>query len=66
MYSDKTDPDIQPNDGRSFLAMVRSAVAEGTCKARLPNNESVLFQVKQWEEVEKMLVERGALDNGRG
>jgi hypothetical protein len=63
-YSDKTDPDILMNDGRSFLAMVRSSVVECTCKARLPNNEIVLFQLKQWEEVDKLLVERGALDSG--
>jgi hypothetical protein len=66
-YSDKTDPDILRNDGRSFLAMVRSSIAECTYKARLPNNlhpEIMFFQVKQWEEVEKLLVERGALDSG--
>jgi hypothetical protein len=65
-YSDKTDPDILMNDGRSFLAMVRKSIAESTSKARLPHNpekEILLFQVKQWEEVEKMLVERGALDS---
>jgi hypothetical protein len=66
-YSDKTDPDILTNDGRSFLAMVRSCIAERTSKARLPHNphpEIMLFQVKQWEEVEKLLVKRGALDSG--
>jgi ankyrin repeat protein len=63
-YSDKTDPDILMNDGRSVLALVRSSVAEGTCKARLPNTESMLFQLKQLEEVERMLVEREALDSG--
>jgi hypothetical protein len=67
-YSDKTDPDILTNDGRSFLAMVRTCIADGTSKARLPNSsqpEIMFFQVNQWEEVEKLLVERGALDSGR-
>jgi hypothetical protein len=66
-YSDKTDPDIHTKDGKSFLARVRSAIAEGTYIARLPHNvesKKVLFQVKQWEEVEEFLVERGALDSG--
>jgi hypothetical protein len=66
-HSDKTDPDILPNDGRSFLAIVRSTIAVATSEARRPHNsnsEIVLFQVKQWEEVEKLLVERGALDCG--
>jgi hypothetical protein len=47
--------------------MVRSGIANGTSKARLPNNsqpEIMLFQVKQWEEVETLLVGRGALDSG--
>jgi hypothetical protein len=67
MYSDKIDPDILMNNGRSFLAMVRSSIADGTSKARHPHNlypEIILFQVQQWEEVEKVLVERGALDSG--
>jgi hypothetical protein len=69
-YSDKTDHDILMNDGQSLLGVVRSVVVEGTYKAQLPHNpekEKVLFQVKQWEEVEKLLVERGAFDSaGRG
>jgi hypothetical protein len=66
-YSDKTDPDILTNDGRSFLAMVRSSIAEGKAEARLPDNpekEIMFFQVKQLQEVETLLVERGALDCG--
>jgi hypothetical protein len=66
-YSDKTDPDILTNDRQSFLAMVRSSIVEFTSIARLPRNphpEMMLFQVKQWEEVEKLLVERGASDSG--
>jgi hypothetical protein len=65
-YSDKTDPDIDMNDGRSFLFMVRCAIAECTSEARLPNNlekERLLFVLKQWEEVETLLIERGALDS---
>jgi hypothetical protein len=65
-YSDKTDPDILTNDGRSVLNMVRSDIAYGKAEARLPHNtrsEIELFLVKQWEEVEKLLVERGALDS---
>jgi hypothetical protein len=69
-YSVKTDPDILSNDGRSFLAMVRKSIADGRSKARIPHNPKkkiLLFQVKQWEEVEKLLVERGTLDSaGRG
>jgi ankyrin repeat protein len=68
-YSDKTDPGILTNDGRSFLVMVRSSIAECKSKASTPHNphlESIFFLVKQWEEVEKLLVERVALDSGRG
>jgi hypothetical protein len=67
-YSDKTDPDILTNNGRSFLATVRINIAQGTAEARLRDNqekEKLLFQVKQWEEVEKLLIERVALgDSG--
>jgi hypothetical protein len=65
-YSNKTDPDILPSDGRSFLAVVRSSIAEGKAEARLrdnPEKEKQLFLVKQWEEVEKLLFERGDLDS---
>jgi ankyrin repeat protein len=68
-YSDKTDSDILMNDGRSFLAVVRRSITQGTDIARHPRNphpETMLFQLKQLEEVEKLLVERGALDSGRG
>jgi hypothetical protein len=66
-YSDKTDPDIDMNDGRSFLNVVRCAIADGTAEARLLNNQEkkkLLFVLKQWEEVETLLIERGALDSG--
>jgi hypothetical protein len=67
-YSDKTDPDILMNDGRSFLATVRTGLADGRERARLshyPQSEILWFQVKQWEEVETLLVGRGAFDSGR-
>jgi hypothetical protein len=60
-YSNKTDPDILTNDGRSFLAVVRSGIAKGAEKARLPQQ---LFLLKQLQEVEQLLNERGALDSG--
>jgi hypothetical protein len=67
-YSNKTDPDILMNDGRSFLAMVRSCLEKCTAYTAalgpLPDRETYLFQVKQWKEVEKLLVERGTLDIG--
>jgi hypothetical protein len=69
-YSNKTDPDILMNDGRSFLAMVRTGLGKCTAYIRLaaidplPEKEKHLFLVKQWKEVEKLLVERGALDSG--
>ena len=66
-HSEKTDPDILTDDGRSVLAMVRSSIADGKAEARLPDNpekEILFFQVKQWEEVETLLIERGALDSG--
>jgi hypothetical protein len=47
--------------------MVRSSIAEGKAEARLPDNpekEIMFFQVKQLQEVETLLVERGALDCG--
>jgi ankyrin repeat protein len=67
-YSDNTDPDIVMNDGRSFLALVRCCIAQGTAEARLshnPEKEKLLFQVKQWEEVEKLMIERWALGGER-
>jgi hypothetical protein len=65
-YSNKTDPDILTNDGRSFLAMIRTCIAKWTSQVRHPNNlhPANLFQVKQWEEVETLLVGRGAFDSG--
>jgi hypothetical protein len=60
-YSDKTDLDILTNDGRSFLAVVRRSIEKFTDMAAesLQHPDRLLFQVKQWEEVEKLLVERG-------
>jgi hypothetical protein len=60
-YSAKTDPDILGYGG-SFLAMVRSCLENFF--GPLPDREKYLFQVKQWKEVEKLLVERGTLDTG--
>jgi hypothetical protein len=69
-YSEKTDPDILTNDGQSFLAIARHSIEEGTFVVRHPQNphpEVDLFLLKQWEEVERLLVESGALDrSGRG
>jgi hypothetical protein len=51
------------NDGQSFIAMIRNIIAKGMYHERLRHNqhsEIMLFQLKQWEEVEKLLVERGA------
>jgi hypothetical protein len=69
-YSDKTDPDILMNDGQSFLTMVRSGI-EGysACIAALKphsEKEKYFFLLKQWEEVEKLLVERRVLVDSAG
>jgi hypothetical protein len=53
-YSDKTNPDILTNDGRSFLAIVRSGIARFTNKATPdphPEKGNLLFLVKQWQEI---------------
>jgi hypothetical protein len=68
-YSDKTDPNILTNEGHTFLATVRFSIAQ--CTDNMPPNphpvkEKMLFLLKQLQEVEKLLVERGALDSGSG
>jgi hypothetical protein len=48
--------------------MVRSGLEKCTAYTAalgpLPEREKHLFQVKQWKEVETLLVERGTLDSG--
>jgi ankyrin repeat protein len=54
-----TDVNITTQDGESFLALVRLTIVA------LPDNPDRAkdqFVLQQWREIEKMLVERGAID----
>jgi len=65
----RTDPDIVTNDGRRMLPMVRSCIVELEIKSSNPENpyrEGQKFTLNQLRELEKALVERGAMATGRG
>jgi hypothetical protein len=60
-----TDANITAQYGESFLAMVRSDAKELSDKVALPDNPDQIqdqFLLRQWREIEEMLVEKGAAD----
>jgi hypothetical protein len=62
-----TDVNITTRSGASILAMVRQLIPRCYILATSPDNPDMVqeqIQLPQWREVEKMLVERGAHDNG--
>jgi ankyrin repeat protein len=62
-----TDANITARSGASFLAKVREAIKEISKKDARPGNpDRVQHQLllRQWGEIEEMLVERGARDTG--
>jgi hypothetical protein len=63
-----TDANITARSGASFLAKVREAITEISNKDASPcnNTDKVVHQLllRQWREIEGMLVERGAHDTG--
>jgi hypothetical protein len=62
-----TDANIIAHCGASFLAGVRKAVEYFAYMIARPNNPDRLqhqFLLQQWQDIEEMLVERGALDTG--
>jgi hypothetical protein len=63
-----TDANITEQSGESFLFMIRTRLIPAYVEQlALPNNpEQIQFQflLQQWSEIEEMLVERGAHDNG--
>jgi hypothetical protein len=62
-----TDANITTRSGVSFLAMVRLTIKSFFDKIALPDNpEMVQHQLllRQWREIEDMVVERGAADTG--
>jgi hypothetical protein len=62
-----TDPNITSRSGASFLARVRADVKYFSDQiARTDNPERIQHQflLRQWREIEEMLVERGAVDTG--
>jgi hypothetical protein len=62
-----TDVNITTRSGASFLALVRETVAYFSVKAAIPDNPHQVehhFLLQQWLEIEKMLVEREAVDTG--
>jgi len=68
LQDSRTDTDIVTNDGRRMLPMVRSSIAELEHKSSNPANpyrEGQKFTLIQLRELEKALVERGAMATGR-
>ena len=61
------DVNITTRSGASFLVKVRVTVEKFLGKAALPDNPNQVqdqFLLRQWQEIEEMLVERGAVDTG--
>jgi ankyrin repeat protein len=61
------DANITTRSGASFLARVRNAVRLYSEQAARPDNPDQIqhqFLLRQWREIEEMLVERGAHDTG--
>jgi hypothetical protein len=62
-----TDANITTRSGESFMAGVRSLITEMYDKVTHPDNPDAVqdeFLLRQWIEIEEMLVERGATDTG--
>jgi hypothetical protein len=62
-----TDANTTSRSGRSFLAVIRSTIITTLNRIARPNNTEKVqeeFLLKQWREIEEMLVERGAADTG--
>jgi hypothetical protein len=62
-----TDVNITSRSGASFLAMVRKMIANFSDRMALHDNPDRVqhqFLLRQWREIEVMLVERGAHDTG--
>jgi hypothetical protein len=60
-----TDANIATRDGVSFLTAVRSTITEISSHPAHPDNHDKVheeFLLKQWREIEEMLVERGTAD----
>jgi hypothetical protein len=62
-----TDANITTQSGGSFLAMVRVDMKYFSDSIAHPDNPERIqhqFLLRQWREIEEMLVERGAVDTG--
>jgi hypothetical protein len=62
-----TDANITTRSGASFLARVRDDVKYFSDSIAYPDNPERIqhqFLLRQWREIEEMLVERGAVDTG--
>jgi hypothetical protein len=60
-----TDADIIPLSGESFPAKIRKANEYFSDRFEHHDNpDSIQFLLRQWREIEEMLVERGARDTG--
>jgi hypothetical protein len=62
-----TDANLTSRSGASFLAMVRADVKYFSDQIARPDNPERIqhqFLLRQWREIEEMLVERGAVDTG--
>jgi hypothetical protein len=62
-----TDPNIITRSGASFLARVRADVeyfSDQITRTDNPRRIQHQFLLRQWREIEEMLVERGAVDTG--
>jgi hypothetical protein len=62
-----TDANITARSGATFLATVRSTIITTLNRIARPDNTEKVqeeFLLRQWREIEEMLVERGAADSG--
>jgi hypothetical protein len=62
-----TDADIPTRSGASSLAGVREIIASPSNEIAYPDNPGRMqreFLLRQWREIEEMLVERGAAETG--
>jgi len=64
-YSNKTDPNIFTNAGRSLLACLRKSIKERKARKNRSDKQRDRYLVQQLIDLEAMLVERGAIDNGK-
>eukprot|EP00588_Corethron_pennatum_P023475 CAMPEP_0194340174 /NCGR_PEP_ID=MMETSP0171-20130528/85453_1 /TAXON_ID=218684 /ORGANISM="Corethron pennatum, Strain L29A3" /LENGTH=256 /DNA_ID=CAMNT_0039105019 /DNA_START=133 /DNA_END=903 /DNA_ORIENTATION=+ len=64
-YSNRTDPNIFTSVGSSFLACLRKSIKARKARTNPSDKQRDRYLVQQLVDLEAMLVERGAIDNGK-